>query len=200
LSIVNKIISKIPEFDPQIFIRKQNFLIDKMKDVGMKIQEIDRKSGQEILSYLGTVSVNAIGVPISIPQRFGFIVAGFPIGFFLQFRLINKLRPYYTELKALKAEFDQNVEKLRLYDSLMIYQGLNDIEVKKNILTEEDILETEKFKTEKQKQLEPNILDNIGLGEIQRSANITNNGIYFILALIISGFIYYQSKRKNTKK
>lgn len=193
MSLIGNIISKIPAVTINDIKSRQIAIINQMKAVAEKIKAIDRKSGEELLSYLGTVTANAVGIPITIPPKFGLAVAGFPLGIFLLTAKVVKLSPLYNELKSLKSQFETLVKLLQTYEEA-------------TLLKETQVLDTTTFEPKKEEpstvsESVSNFSDSIakatGLDTVARSANLTNNQL--LAGLGIGGFLLYK-KLKNRKK
>jgi uncharacterized protein (UPF0335 family) len=102
-------VKKVGKMTQLEFQNQQQNLIDELEKVALEIKKIDKKSGETILSYLGTITLNAIGVPLVIPKQFGYAVLGI-VG--IPFLLIKqrKLRPLIAKVERLETEFSNNAD------------------------------------------------------------------------------------------
>ncbi len=91
-------------------LRQEEILID-AEGVAKAVQKVNNSAGKQILASIGSIGLNAVGIPLQIPKEFGYVFLGV-FGIIAQQREFNKLKKYYARLAELEAEYNKNRLKI----------------------------------------------------------------------------------------
>lgn len=81
---------------------------DRIYDLGVKLKDIDNKSGEAVLAAVATMGLNAVGIPIVLPKELGYWAFG---AFGALFAIVKqkKIKPIAKELTELEKKYNDLV-------------------------------------------------------------------------------------------
>lgn len=104
----------------QNLIDRQEAIKQDMLGVAAAIEKLDNGFGKKLISYIGSMAANSVGIPIQIPTQFAYATLGV-FGIIPTIRDTNKLKKYVARIKELESEYNDIAIKLLELDSNVMY-------------------------------------------------------------------------------
>lgn len=106
----------------QNLINRQEAIKQDMLGVAAAVEKLDNSFGKKLISYIGSMAANTVGIPIQVPTQFAYASLGV-FGIIPTIRDSNKMKKYIARIKELETEYNEITLKLQEIDSTALYDA-----------------------------------------------------------------------------